>query len=66
MVRRYVALADTDVASRHDLASPADHLLGRTSDARTARISRDGRQAGAGGRRNLIEASEVRTPRSPA
>jgi site-specific recombinase XerD len=28
MVRRYVALADTDVASRHELASPADHLLG--------------------------------------
>jgi integrase/recombinase XerD len=33
MVRRYVALADTDVASRHDLASPADHLLGRASHA---------------------------------
>jgi hypothetical protein len=29
MVRRYVALADTDVASRHELASPADRLLGK-------------------------------------
>ncbi len=27
MVRRYVALADTDVATRHRAASPADHLL---------------------------------------
>ncbi len=27
MVRRYVTLADTDVATRHRAASPADHLL---------------------------------------
>jgi hypothetical protein len=37
MVRRYVALADTDVASRHELASPADHLLG--TKLRAARLS---------------------------
>jgi integrase/recombinase XerC len=29
MVRRYVALADSDVARRHEVASPADRLLGR-------------------------------------
>lgn len=29
MVKRYVALADTDLAARHRQASPADHLLGR-------------------------------------
>jgi hypothetical protein len=27
LVKRYVALADTDVAQRHRVASPADHLL---------------------------------------
>jgi hypothetical protein len=37
MVRRYVSLADTDVAGRHDLASPADHLLGTKLQA--ARMS---------------------------
>lgn len=28
MVKRYVSLADTDLAARHRAASPADHLLG--------------------------------------
>jgi site-specific recombinase XerD len=34
MVKRYVALADADLASRHRTASPADHLMdsGKTSD----------------------------------
>lgn len=41
MVRRYVALADTDVASRHDLASPADHLLGRAPHATAGRGRHD-------------------------
>ncbi len=61
MVRRYVALADTDVASRHDLASPADHLLGRAPTATAARIPRGGRPARAGDRRNRIEPGSVRT-----
>ncbi len=61
MVRRYVALADTDVASRHDLASPADHLLGRAPDATGTRISRDGRRAGGGDRRSSTESGRVRT-----
>ena len=37
MVRRYVSLADTDVAGRHDLASPADHLLGRAQQVKATR-----------------------------
>jgi integrase/recombinase XerD len=66
MVRRYVSLADTDVAGRHDLASPADHLLGSVPAATVARIKRDGRQSGAGDRRSPIEAGKVRTQRGPA
>jgi hypothetical protein len=59
MVRRYVALADTDVASRHELASPADHLLGRPPRTASAQRSRDGRRAAAVDRRSPIERGEV-------
>ena len=44
MVRRYVSLADTDVAGRHDLASPADHLLGRAVPVTAAHVSGHGRR----------------------
>jgi len=33
MVKRYVALADTDLAARHKTASPADRLVGQSSRA---------------------------------
>jgi site-specific recombinase XerD len=39
MVRRYVALADSDVALRHQVASPADRLLGAPGRARPADVS---------------------------
>ena len=35
MVKRYVALADTDLAARHRAASPADRLVGRLAEAAT-------------------------------
>jgi integrase/recombinase XerD len=31
MVKRYVALADADLSTRHRQASPADHLVGTSS-----------------------------------
>ena len=65
MVRRYVALVDTDVASRHDLASPADHLLGRAPHLTAARIQRTGRRPGAWDRRSRIEAGKIGTRRRP-
>lgn len=46
MVRRYVALADTDVASRHRAASPADRLVGpRRSGDWAARGAEEGSRA---------------------
>jgi integrase/recombinase XerC len=41
MVRRYVALADSDVARRHEVASPADRLLGRPARARVDSAPRE-------------------------
>ncbi len=41
MVRRYVALADSDVARRHEVASPADRLLGRPARAKVQASARE-------------------------
>ena len=37
MVKRYVALADVDLVTRHALASPADRLVEATGGRRAAR-----------------------------
>jgi site-specific recombinase XerD len=55
MVRRYVALADTDVASRHDMASPADHLLRRAPAASVPGVSSDVGRVGARDARSGIK-----------
>jgi hypothetical protein len=50
MVRRYVALADDDVADRHRLASPGDRLLQARRPERPA--VRAGVRGWSGGRRS--------------
>lgn len=45
MVKRYVALADVDLVTRHALASPADRLAGSAARPCSASTSRAGSPA---------------------